>query len=240
MMRGELLAFVGGGAEDDMRTIVLFRTVFLGNVARLWVLVAERVLSSALARCSRLSQPKTMATILAPVGDRSVVKCDFCSMNQFPASNNLCRRCHINLDEFPGQPEPAAATPTAPVLLPPLLARWPSELLPDTLRTIRLQKGLSQRQLAGKMGLPRSYVSKCETRKAVPTLRSLYRLADALGLHVIDLITGAASIRDLEIKELVEDPFIASLTQFTAKLSHTQRQQVLAQLHSMTATRRTA
>lgn len=47
-------------------------------------------------------------------------------------------------------------------------------------RDIRRARHLSQRQLAGRMQVPRTYISKIENGKAIPTLGSLERLAEAL------------------------------------------------------------
>ena len=44
-------------------------------------------------------------------------------------------------------------------------------------REIRRARHLSQRQLAGRMQVPRTYISKIENGKAIPTLGSLERLA---------------------------------------------------------------
>ena len=52
--------------------------------------------------------------------------------------------------------------------------------LATSIRSLRLRNGLSQRQLAGRMAVPRTYVSKIENEKATPTLSSLERLARAL------------------------------------------------------------
>ena len=45
-----------------------------------------------------------MATTLAPVDSRDVVRCDQCHLVQFRTFNNLCRRCRTSLDE--DEPEP--------------------------------------------------------------------------------------------------------------------------------------
>src|SRR5271154_6543786 len=46
-----------------------------------------------------------MATNLAPVDSREVVRCDHCLLVQFRTTNNNCRRCHASMDEEP-EPEP--------------------------------------------------------------------------------------------------------------------------------------
>ncbi len=56
------------------------------------------------------------------------------------------------------------------------------------LRRFREAKGLSQEQLAYGAGLDRTYVSSCERGQRNVTLRSLQRLADGLGVSVIELL----------------------------------------------------
>ena len=62
--------------------------------------------------------------------------------------------------------------------------------LASSIRSLRLRNGLSQRQLATRMSVPRTYVSKIENEKATPTLSSLERLARALEVTVPDLLSG--------------------------------------------------
>jgi transcriptional regulator with XRE-family HTH domain len=62
--------------------------------------------------------------------------------------------------------------------------------LATSIRSLRLRSGLSQRQLAGRMSVPRTYVSKIENEKATPTLSSLERLARALEVTVPELLSG--------------------------------------------------
>ncbi len=63
-------------------------------------------------------------------------------------------------------------------------------------REIRRARHLSQRQLAGRMQVPRTYNSKIENGKAIPTLGSLERLAKALEIDVSQLVRDARSVRD--------------------------------------------
>jgi len=48
----------------------------------------------------------------------------------------------------------------------------------------RKQKGLTQQELADRIGADKSYVSRVERGLTVPTISSFYRLAAAMGLHV--------------------------------------------------------
>jgi transcriptional regulator with XRE-family HTH domain len=101
------------------------------------------------------------------------------------------------------------------------------------IRNLRHRNGLSQRQLALRMGVPRTYVSKIENEKATPTLSSLARLAAALEVSVPDLLVQCGPSREDEIRELLSDPFIAELVEFTSKLNTMQLSSVLAQVRDM-------
>ena len=63
------------------------------------------------------------------------------------------------------------------------------------MREIRRARHLSQRQLAGRMQVPRTYISKIENGKAIPTLGSLERLANALEVDMCHLVRDARSRR---------------------------------------------
>lgn len=106
------------------------------------------------------------------------------------------------------------------------------------IRTLRQRSGLSQRQLALRMQVPRTYVSKIENDKATPTLSSLKRLAVALEISVPDLLeqstNASANSRLEEIRELMSDSFIAELAPFVSKLDAMQRSTFLTQVRELT------
>jgi transcriptional regulator with XRE-family HTH domain len=170
-----------------------------------------------------------MATTLAPVENREVVRCDHCHLVQFKTVNNLCRRCRTSLDE--DEPEP--------ILAPPVEATQPehesgSEVqVARAIRMLRQRGGMSQRQLALRMGVPRTYVSKIENQKATPTLSSLARLASALEVSVPDLLRACGPSREDEIAEMMTDPFIAELAEFTGKLNAMQLSSILGQVRDI-------
>src|SRR5438270_9606173 len=170
-----------------------------------------------------------MATTLAPVDSREVVRCDHCLLVQFRTSNDLCRRCHASLDEE--EPEIIAVAP-APQMMPSNGHGRGHLNLAASIRSLRLRGGLSQRQLALRMSVPRTYVSKIENEKATPTLSSLERLARALEVTVPDLIMGGG--HDEEIRELMKDDFISELVPFLSKLNGMQWQSVMTQMWDMT------
>jgi len=172
-----------------------------------------------------------MATTLAPVDSREVVRCDRCLLVQFRTTNDLCRRCHASLDE--DEPEVIAAPPT-PQMMPPHAGGRGHLNLASSIRSLRLRSGLSQRQLAGRMSVPRTYVSKIENEKATPTLSSLARLARALEVTVPELLSGGERSRQEEIGELIKDQFIAELLPFVTQLNGMQMSSILAQVRDLT------
>jgi transcriptional regulator with XRE-family HTH domain len=178
-----------------------------------------------------------MATTLAPVDSREVVRCDDCHLVQFRTSNNICRRCKTLLDAVP-----EVVHMQAPATITPTVALMPSNQLPvaAAIRSTRMRAGLSQRQLALRMSVPRTYVSKIENEKACPTLGSLERLAGALRVRVSDLLTMGRTTED-DIRELSRDEFISELMPYMRRLNGVQWTSVLNQVRELTAMpRRTA
>jgi transcriptional regulator with XRE-family HTH domain len=56
----------------------------------------------------------------------------------------------------------------------------PSEAFGQVLRTLRLERGLSQEALALEAGIQRNYVSLIERGKNQPTITIIFKLASAL------------------------------------------------------------
>ena len=174
-----------------------------------------------------------MATTLTPVDSREVVRCDHCLLVQFRTSNSLCRRCHLSLDEDEAE---IAAMTAAPEVLPVNVdTNGRGHLkLAHSIRSLRLRSGLSQRQLALRMSVPRTYVSKIENEKATPTLSSLERLARALEVSVPDLLSGGERNRQEEVRELMEDQFVAEVLPYLSQLNGMQMSSILAQVRDLT------
>ena len=164
------------------------------------------------------------ATMLASVDSRAVCKCE-CGLVQFPSTTNLCRRCHRPLDE----PEPEPVPQAAPPPVAPTLA--------TTLRELRLRAGISQRQLAARMPVPRSYVSKLENEKVTPTLWSLERVARALGVTASEVLERCEHRSDESRaglrSELLSDPFVASLLPHVRSLTGTQKRALIAEVSAL-------
>jgi transcriptional regulator with XRE-family HTH domain len=177
-----------------------------------------------------------MATNLATVEAREVLRCEHCSLVQFRTLNSLCRRCHKPLEiEEPEPLQPQLVTPSPESDAEGIdVAR--------AVRDIRNSRGLSQRQLAGRMNVPRTYISKIENGKAMPTLSSLERLAIALEVDICVLLRDARSRRHAEINAIMSDPFLAEIASLVSSLDGFQRAMFLNQVREMASgrVRRTA
>lgn len=60
----------------------------------------------------------------------------------------------------------------------------PTESIPESLRSARVARGLSQRELGKRVGLPQSHISKIEAGRTDLKLSSLVELTRALGLEM--------------------------------------------------------
>jgi transcriptional regulator with XRE-family HTH domain len=151
--------------------------------------------------------------------DREVLKCDHCRLVQFRTASETCRRCKKSL--IAEQPKPIAAI----ALVPEAPAKSPDgEIQVATaVRDLRRVRNLSQRQLAARMGVPRTYISKIENAKAMPTLSSLDRLARALQVDISALLRDAPRRHRDESAVLTADPFLAEIGRYCEHLDATQK-----------------
>ena len=172
--------------------------------------------------------------LVASAERRDVLRCYSCSLVQFRTLNNHCRRCGVGLD----RPEPEALPPAVAAPAPP------EEALPDlagAIRNLRRRQGLSQRELAQRMRVPRTYVSKIENDKATPTLASLERLAEAMETCVATFLrTSGTGAPMSHVQELLADSFIQELIPYIPRLAPQQMRAVLSQMRQWTGDGRAA
>ncbi len=138
---------------------------------------------------------------------------------QYRTSNALCRKCHKPLDIE----EPVVLAPQLVTTLPAPASAEAGMQVAGQVRDIRKARHLSQRQLAGRMQVPRTYISKIENGKAIPTLGSLERLAAALEVDVRQLVRDSRSRRDDEVNAILCDPFLAEIAALLPHLDSLQR-----------------
>lgn len=148
----------------------------------------------------------TSSTATAPIEAREILRCGICRLTQFRTLNNLCRRCHAPL-ETEEETEPTATAPVKEGIMP----NDDDVDVARSVRELRKGKGLSQRQFAGILKVPRTYISRIENGKLLPTLGNLERIAGALQLKVEALLETTASRRAQKVTTVLGDPFIGEL-----------------------------
>jgi transcriptional regulator with XRE-family HTH domain len=162
----------------------------------------------------------------AAAWDRTTVACVGCGLVQFLTDRNACRRCRRTLAApVAAVPAPAAATPAAQPK--PRYAMSMPELLPGRILALRSARHLSQRDLAERMCVARTYISKIETGKMVPGICSLERVAAALEVPL------AALLGSEEEFVLLGDPFLNQI--HAANLNREQRDHLLQVMRGMLA-----
>jgi transcriptional regulator with XRE-family HTH domain len=167
-----------------------------------------------------------MATILPCLSSdpRPVVRCDRCQRVQFFNANGRCRVCKELFFPEPKQPSPPPVTQEAE--LKPQLDR-PQYHVAGHIREIRELRGLTQRGLAERMGAPRTYISKIERGKSLPTLDNLFRFANTLGVSAASLLLGGSS----------EDPLVEGVRLALPRLGKEQRTRIRQILGRLSAHR---
>ncbi|HSU18472.1 MAG TPA: helix-turn-helix transcriptional regulator [Acidobacteriaceae bacterium] len=149
--------------------------------------------------------------------EREVLRCAHCNLVQFRTINDVCRKCKKSL--LPDLPK---LQPIA-VASEPVNAEAEGIQVAAAVRDLRHVRNLSQRQLAGRMNVPRTYISKIENGKAMPTLSSLDRLARALQVDISALLRDAPTRHKDETAVLMNDPFLAEIAKYTSHLTSTQK-----------------
>lgn len=129
------------------------------------------------------------AVVLPRIGGREVYRCE-CGLIQFPTKDGKCRKVSCRLPFVEEEPEGTQVI-TAVSKNPNVIdLKWipndpgtvckVAQAFPVVLKVLRLAHGMSQRQFAAKLGIPRTYVSKLENLGATPTLGSLEHISMAL------------------------------------------------------------
>ena len=113
-----------------------------------------------------------------------------------------------------------------------------SQLFAETLKKLRLEKGLNQRQLAERLYVARSSVNRWENGSRLPDAAMLFRLSEVLGVDINLLFTVAAESDSSPNVIMLDDNKIvlngglailedviptASVTRFTSMSEHSKR-----------------
>jgi len=99
-----------------------------------------------------------------------------------------------------------------------------------TIRSFRLQKGLSQGDIEKKTGLLRCYLSRVENGHTVPSLDTLSKIAMALDLPITRFFAEDALNRQLDAQELSDDElrFLTQIRRYSTNLNESDRKLLLA------------
>ena len=197
-----------------------------------------QLMATLIAQVSAMElQPQAVSDSTAEtvheVPQREVLRCEACKLVQFRTAADTCRRCKKSLLPEPPKVQPAIAlvvetTADAPDAGPQVAT---------AVRDLRHVRNLSQRQLAARMGVPRTYISKIENGKAMPTLSSLDRLARALQVDISALLRDAPTRHRDETAVLLNDPFLAEVAKYTSHLTSTQKSIFLNHVRELSQTR---
>jgi transcriptional regulator with XRE-family HTH domain len=78
------------------------------------------------------------------------------------------------------------------------------------------------------MNVPRTYISKVEMGRVMPTLETLGRFAAALDISVTHLLSdGSELLRDDAIGRIMDDPFLTEIAQVAGRLNAVHRALIL-------------
>ncbi|MDQ6954340.1 MAG: helix-turn-helix domain-containing protein [Mariprofundaceae bacterium] len=78
-----------------------------------------------------------------------------------------------------------------------------------TIKTLREKQSLSQRSLAEQAGISAAALSQLESGRASPSVATLEKLADGLGISIASFFLQAEEDKDIEIFDLKDRPSVA-------------------------------
>jgi transcriptional regulator with XRE-family HTH domain len=162
--------------------------------------------------------------------DRDVIRCKACGLVQYRTKNDVCRRC---LHMLPPKVEFLVPPPPKPQDLPgddrQLFEKWPNqetvENIGQRIRQLRESRGMTQSQLQARSRVSRSYLSRIESGQMTPSLGTLEKISEALGVGL-----NRFFVPESNGEALLEDPFIQGLRPFLRQLDWEQWQSILKRL----------
>ena len=107
-----------------------------------------------------------------------------------------------------------------------------------TIRGYRLQKGMSQGDVEKRTGLLRCYLSRVENGHTVPSLETLQKISQALGIPLSQFFADDQASRDVATIALSEDEirFLTQIQRYSANLSDSDRKLLLAMVRKFAQT----
>src|SRR5437868_5578824 len=108
----------------------------------------------------------------------------------------------------------------------------------ETIRTFRLQKGMSQGDIEKRTGLLRCYLSRVENGHTVPSLETLARTAGAMDLPLSRFFSDhTADNGSKPVPQIAEDEvrFLTQIRRYSPGLNESDRKLVIAMVKKMAA-----
>ena len=112
-----------------------------------------------------------------------VPRCPHCGLIQFRRTFDKCVRCKKPLDDFTTAMLACAFALSLPKQSKEALA----QRVGGAVKTLRKERKVTQQRLAILMGTGRSYISKLESGRVVPSLQTLESATSAFGIDLAEL-----------------------------------------------------
>jgi transcriptional regulator with XRE-family HTH domain len=163
--------------------------------------------------------------------DREVIRCKVCGLVQYRTRTGNCRRC---LRLMPPKVEFLIPPPAPPEIEAeqPGSEKWPNretvENIGQRIRQLRESRAMTQSQLQARSRVSRSYLSRIESGQMTPSLGTLEKISEALGVGL-----NRFFIPESNGEALLEDPFIQGLRPFLRQLDWEQWQSILKRLQAI-------
>jgi transcriptional regulator with XRE-family HTH domain len=106
----------------------------------------------------------------------------------------------------------------------------------ETIRSYRLQKGMSQGDIEKRTGLLRCYLSRVENGHTVPSLDTLSKIATAMDLPLSQFFAAKSNPNGHKgLPQLSDDEvrFLSQIRRYSANLNESDRKLVLAMIKKM-------
>jgi transcriptional regulator with XRE-family HTH domain len=113
-----------------------------------------------------------------------------------------------------------------------LFENWPNretvENIGQRIRQLRESRGMTQSQLQARSRVSRSYLSRIESGQMTPSLGTLEKIAEALGVGL-----NRFFVPETNGETVLEDPFIQGLRPYLRQLDWAQWQSILKRLQAI-------
>jgi transcriptional regulator with XRE-family HTH domain len=109
----------------------------------------------------------------------------------------------------------------------------------ETIRSFRLQKGMSQGDIEKRTGLLRCYLSRVENGHTIPSLDTLAKIASAMDIPLGQFFannSGDMAARATSQMNEEEVRFLSQIRRYSSNLNDSDRKLVLAMVKKMAAT----